>query len=97
LVPGLSTPHLEFLTGLLAEHRRRSGCRWRKLSPARQALLVLVHLRCGDSPARLTASFEVSPATRYRYVGEAVALLAARAPSLHQALAGWRLGCGVPR
>ncbi|BCJ75310.1 IS5 family transposase [Catellatospora sp. IY07-71] len=89
-VPGLSTPHLEFLTGLLAEHRRQSGCRWRKLSPARQALLVLVHLRCGDSLAQLAVSFEVSPATCYRYVGEAVALLAARAPSLEEALAGRR-------
>ncbi|MEV4417067.1 transposase family protein, partial [Catellatospora sp. NPDC049609] len=88
LIPGLSRPHLEFLTGLLAEHRMQTGCRWRKLSPARQALLVLVHQRCGDSLARLAVSFEVSPPTSYRYVTEAVALLAARAPTLDQTLAG---------
>ncbi|MEV4417901.1 transposase family protein [Catellatospora sp. NPDC049609] len=58
------------------------------MSPAQQALLVLVHLRCGDSLARLTASFELSPTTCYRYVTEAVALLAAHAPSLDQAPAG---------
>ncbi|MEU8004227.1 transposase family protein [Catellatospora sp. NPDC049111] len=76
------------MPGCWPEHRKQAGCRWRKLSPARQALLVLIHLRCGDSLARLAASFEVSPATCYRHVGEAVGLLAARAPSLEQALAG---------
>ncbi|MEV0455868.1 helix-turn-helix domain-containing protein [Catellatospora methionotrophica] len=77
-----SPRRLEFLAGLLTEHRQQSGSRWRKLSPARQALLVLVHLRCGDSLAQLAVSFDVSPTTCYRYVGEADALLAAQAPSL---------------
>lgn len=68
--------------------------RWRRLSPARQALLVLAHLRCGDTYARLAAGFGVRLATVSRYVHEAVDLLAAHAPSLPEALAevhaaGW--------
>jgi hypothetical protein len=39
-------------------------------------------------PPTAAVSFDVSPTTCYRYVTEAVALLAARAPSLDQALAG---------
>jgi DDE superfamily endonuclease len=37
------------------------------LDPGRQALLVLAHLRCGDTYARLAGGFEVSVATVFRY------------------------------
>jgi hypothetical protein len=51
----LSTSALTFLAGRLATHRVAVGSRWRKLPPARQALLVLAHLRCGDTYARPAA------------------------------------------
>src|SRR5918993_389540 len=55
----LSSHTLRYATGLLREHRRVIGSRWRKLSAGRQALLVLAHLRCGDTSARLAAGFRV--------------------------------------
>lgn len=45
----LSSRTLQHLSGLLAGHRRRIGSRWRRLTCGRQALLVLAHLRCGDT------------------------------------------------
>ncbi|MFJ6195038.1 transposase family protein [Micromonospora sp. NPDC092111] len=48
----------------------------------RQALLVLAHLRNGDTYTRLAAGFEVGLATVFRYVREAVDLLEDGAPSL---------------
>ncbi len=55
----LSTSHLRFLTGLLAGHRQVIGSRWRRLSCAQQALLVLAYLRGGDTYPRLAAGFEI--------------------------------------
>ncbi len=82
----LSSRTLRHLSGLLAGHRRRIGSRWRRLTCGRQALLVLAHLRCGDTYARLAAGFHVGVATVYRYIREAVDLLAALAPTLEQAM-----------
>lgn len=65
-------------------HRRRS--RWRRLDPGRQALLALAHLRNGDTCTRLAAGFEVGVSTAWRYVREAVALLAAAADDLTAAM-----------
>ena len=77
---------------------RSASITWRKLTAGQQALLVLAHLRNGDTYARLAAGFGVGLATVYRYVREATDLLAARAPSLTAALwrlagNGHRLGC----
>ncbi|MFF8638924.1 transposase family protein [Streptomyces pilosus] len=77
---------LRHLSGLLAGHRRRIGSRWRRLTCGRQALLVMAHLRCGDTYARLAAGFRIGIATAYRYIREAVDLLAALAPTLGQAM-----------
>lgn len=85
----LSTAHLTRVAQMIRAHRRQIGSRWRRLAPDQQALLVLAHLRNGDTYARLAAGFEVGVATVYRYVREAVDLLAAQAPSLTAAL--WRL------
>lgn len=85
----LSTAHLTHLAGLTRAHRRAIGSRWRTLPPHRQALLVLAHLRNGDTYQRLADGFDTGPATVWRYVREAVDLLAAGAPSLTAAL--WRL------
>ena len=48
---------------------------------------MLAYLRKGETFAELAAGFGVSTATAWRYVTEAVALLAARSPKLRQALA----------
>uniref|UniRef100_UPI0005255B99 helix-turn-helix domain-containing protein n=1 Tax=Saccharothrix sp. NRRL B-16314 TaxID=1463825 RepID=UPI0005255B99 len=68
----LSSSHLQFLARELTTHRRRIGSRWRRLDPGRQALLVLAHLRCGDTYSRLAAGFGVGLATVCRYIHEAV-------------------------
>ena len=85
----LSTTTLRQVAGLISKHRARIGSPWRRLRPTRQALLVLAHLRNGDTYARLAAGFGVGIATVYRYVREVVDLLAAYAPSLTAAM--WRL------
>ena len=58
------------------------GSRWRKLPAGRQALLVLAHLRCGDTYSRLAAGFGVGVVTVHRYVIEVIDVLAALAPDL---------------
>jgi hypothetical protein len=86
----LSTRHRQFLTDRLAAHRAACGTRWRRLSAGRQALLVLAHLRLGHTYAQLAAGFELGVSTVYRYITEAVGLLAARAPGLVTAVtAAW--------
>ncbi len=82
----LSTATLTHLSDLLRTSHRQRGVRWRRLDPGRQALLVLAHLRNGDSYRRLSAGFGVGVATVYRYIREALDLLAAQAPSLDNAV-----------
>jgi hypothetical protein len=83
----LSSATLRRVSGIIRSHRRVIGSRWRRLSPGRQALLVLAHLRNGDTYARLAAGFGIGIATVCRYIRETVDLLAARAPSLAAAVA----------
>ncbi|WP_413755206.1 IS5 family transposase [Streptomyces sp. MMBL 11-3] len=82
----LSSSALRFLSTQLRAHRRRRGTRWRRLSAGRQALLTLAHLRCGHTYAQLAAGFGVGTATAYRYIAEAVDVLAALAPDLAAAV-----------
>ena len=70
----LSARTLNYAAGVIRRHRRTIGSSWRKLNPARQALLVLAYLRKGETFADLAAGFAVSTATAWRYVNEAVAL-----------------------
>jgi Helix-turn-helix of DDE superfamily endonuclease len=89
----LSRQTLSDVAGIIRRHRRKIGSCWRKLNPGRQALLVLTHLRKGETLAALAAEFGVGTATAWRYVTETVRLLAARAPRLGPALrAGWKAG-----
>jgi len=82
----LSNSTLRYLSGLLRARRRERGTRWRRLTADRQALLALAHLRCGHTYAQLAAGFGIGLATVYRYIVEAVEVLAALAPTLQQAM-----------
>jgi hypothetical protein len=81
---------LRFLTGQLTIPRKEIGTRWRRLSAARQALLALAHLRCGDTYAQLAAGFGIGIATVYRYIREAVEVQSTLAPSLAEAMGAIR-------
>jgi DDE superfamily endonuclease/Helix-turn-helix of DDE superfamily endonuclease len=83
----LSTRTLNHLAGLIRHHRAQIGCRWRRLDPGRQALLALAHLRNGDTFTRLASGFAIGTTTAWRYVREAVTLLAAHADDLETATA----------
>jgi DDE superfamily endonuclease len=77
-----------FVSGLLAARRRGIGTRkcTRKLGCYRQALFALAWFRDkGDIP-RLGAGFGLAPSTAYRYLDEAIGVVAARAPGLQEAL-----------
>jgi hypothetical protein len=82
----LSSKTLNFTAGVIRRHRASIGSLWRKLSPGRQALLVLAYLRKGETFTQLAAGFEVGVATAWRYVNETTTLLAARAPKLAKAV-----------
>ena len=75
---------------MIRRYRRQIGSCWRKCNPGQQALLVLAHPCEGETFAALVARFGIGTATAWRYVREAVALLAARAPRLRDALAAAR-------
>ena len=81
----VSSAALRLLSDRLREHRRVLGTRWRRLPAGRQALLVLAHLRNGHTYAQLAAGFGVGITTAYRYITEAIEVLAALAPTLAQA------------
>ncbi len=82
----LSAQTLSYVAGVIRRHRASTGSRWRKLSPAQQALLVLAYLRKGETFAELAAGFGIGTATAWRYVTETAGLLTARSPKLHKAL-----------
>ena len=76
------------LAKLLRAERRARGTRkgTRLLSCFRQALLVLVWMRTKGEVEVIGAGFGVPRATAYRYRDEALTVLAAQAPDLHEAL-----------
>jgi hypothetical protein len=77
-----------YLARLLRERRREIGTRHgtRALSCWRQALFALAWFRDRPDVARLGKGFGISQATAYRYLTEAVDVLAAQAPALREAL-----------
>ncbi len=83
----LSNPPLARLAELIPAHRAERRSRWWRLEPAQQALLVLAHLRNGDSYARLAAGFAIGTSTAWRYVRESINLVAALAEDVHAAVA----------
>jgi hypothetical protein len=51
----LSRQTLAYVAGIIRRHRASIGSLWRKLNPARQALLVLARLHKGETFAQLAA------------------------------------------
>lgn len=82
----VSSRALTTLADALRRHRNQRATRWRKLSTGRQALLVVAYLRKGETYADLAGGFKIGTSTVYRYVREAIALLAAMAPTLAEAV-----------
>src|SRR4051794_24150848 len=70
----------------LRRTRNQRGTRWRKLTVGQQTLLVLAHLRKGETYADLAAGFEIGTTTVFRYIREATDALAALAPTLAEAV-----------
>jgi DDE superfamily endonuclease len=77
-----------FVSGLLAGERARRGTRRgrRALGCYRQAIMVLRWFLDGTRVAQLALDNQVSGTTAYRYLHEAIDVLAAAAPGLHGAL-----------
>jgi DDE superfamily endonuclease len=77
-----------FVSGLLADHRLELGTRTgtRALTCWKQAVFALAWFRDRPDIRRLGQGFGISQATAYRYKDEAAEVLAARAPSLREAL-----------
>ena len=81
-------PLVVFVSGLLAAHRREIGTRdgTRALTCWKQAVFTLAWFRDRPDIRRLGQGFGISQATAYRYKDEAAGVLAARAPTLREAL-----------
>jgi hypothetical protein len=75
------------LSDALRHRRSVLGTRWRRLNVGAQALLVLAHLRKGETYAELSAGHGIGTTTVFRYVQEAIEVLAALAPTLAAAMA----------
>src|SRR5215210_8174164 len=82
----VSNRALTTLADALRHRRTVIGSRWRRLSAGKQALLVLAHLRKGETYTALAGGFGVGTTTVYRYVREGLDVLAATAPTLDEAL-----------
>lgn len=76
----VSSCALGLLADALRARRNERATRWCKLPAGRQALLVVASLRKGETYADLACGFGVGTSTVYRYIREALDLLAAIAP-----------------
>lgn len=79
---------VDHLSGLLRTERDRRRTRRgsRALTCWKQALFTLVWFRKHEDLTILGAGFGISRATAYRYLTEAITVLAGHAPDLHEAL-----------
>ena len=82
----VSNRPLIMLADALRQRRTMLRTKWRRLEPGRQALLVVAHLREGETYADLARGFAVGTTTVYRYLREGLDVLAAMAPTLSQAI-----------
>ena len=97
VVPDVPFQLAVFVSDLLADHRRELGTRagTRALTCWKQAVFGLAWFRDRPDIRRLGMGFGISQATAYRYKDEAVEVLAAKAPSLREAL-DKAVGQGLP-
>jgi len=81
-----------FLAGLLADERAARGTRpgARALSCGKQALFALVWFRERRDVGLIGRGLGISQATSYRYLHEAIDVLAEQAPDVHETLARGR-------
>jgi len=77
---------LQVLADALRQRRTAIRSRWRRLPAGKQALLVLAHLRKGETYTALAGGFGIGTTTVFRYVREGVDVLAAVAPTVDEAL-----------
>jgi hypothetical protein len=83
----VSSRALTTLADALRHRRTQRGTRWRRLDVGTQALLVVAHLRKGETYTDLASGFGVGTTTVFRYIREALDVLAALAPTLAEAIA----------
>lgn len=81
-----------FVAGVLRTERQTRGTRRnrRALTPYRQAVLILRWFRDATPVHRLATDHQISVATAYRYLHEAITALAGHAPDLHHVLTARR-------
>ncbi len=79
---------VSYVSSLLGRHRRSIGTPRgsRALACWKQAVFVLVWLRSKPNLTVHGAAFGISQSTAYRYLHEAIDVLADQAPDLHEAL-----------
>src|SRR5215218_8981959 len=82
----MSNRALIILSDALRQRRTQRGTRWRRLRAGEQALLVIAHLRKGETYTDLALGFGIGTTTVFRYIQEALDVLADRAPTLEQAI-----------
>jgi hypothetical protein len=82
----VSNRALIMLADALRHRRAQLRTRWRPVDPGAQALLVVAHLRKGETYTDLAVGFGIGTTTVFRYIREALDVLAAMAPSLHDAI-----------
>src|SRR4051794_9868534 len=82
----VSNRALNMLADALRHRRRTIGTRWRRLEAGQQALLVVAHLRRGETYPDLVSGFGIGTTTVFRYIREALDVLAALVVPLRQAI-----------
>lgn len=82
----VSAATISWLTSLIWAHRVKIGSRWRKVTPAQQAVLVLAMLRKDERLLDLATPNGISASTLRRWLLEVITLLAGRAPRLNRIL-----------
>ena len=82
----MSNHALITLTDALRHRRSTVGTRWRRLSVGEQAMLVVAHLRMGETYAELGAGYGIGTTTVFRYIHQAIEVLASLAPTLNAAM-----------
>ena len=91
----LSPRTLNLTTRTIRVHRKNTRSRWQRLDPGQQTLLALVRLHKGETFAELTAGFQISLTTAWRYVHHTTRLLApADSHSEAEATSCTSQGCG---